>query len=164
MIRPLAFAVLIPVVAVSGPALADSHAVTVQNGTTDTIRSIVISPTAGTGESRLRSTLPPGAMARLTYSTGCQANVRIGYDNGRTEDHPGIDICSDPRIVAGTEGVAGPAVAATAPANQVSSKALASSKTQSASKTLAASPVVAPPPTVPPWTGKSITKRFGGMD
>jgi hypothetical protein len=155
VIRRVGVAVLVPILAVSGPALADTHVVTVQNGTGEAVRSIVISPSAGTGESRLRSTLPPGAVARLTYSTGCQANVRIGYDSGRTEDHPGVDVCSDPRIVAGTEGVAGPTVAAAAPA--------ATAK-PAASKTTATSPAVAPLPVVPPWTGKSITKRFGGMD
>ena len=144
--------------AAAGPALAEGHGVTVQNGTSETIRAIIISPTAGTGDNRLRSTLPPGASGRLTYNTGCQANIRIGFESGRTEDHPNVDICSDPRIVAGTQGVAGPMLSPVAMPS-------ATGPATPASKTNATqSVVVAPRPAVPPWTGKSITKRFGGMD
>jgi hypothetical protein len=141
----------------TGPAWADSHGVTVQNGTPDTIRAIIISPAPGSTDNRLRSSLPPGATGRIVYSTGCQANVRIGYDNGRTEDHPAVDVCSDPRIIAGTAGIAGPALsAASTPAKPaVNATTLKTASTQ---------PVKVPPPVVPPWTGKSITKRFGGMD
>jgi hypothetical protein len=157
VIRALALAVLLATLALGDVALAESHAVTVQNGTGETIRSIVISPIAGSGDNRLRSTLPPGAAGRITYSTGCQANVRIGYESGRTEDHSGVDVCSDPRIVAGTDGLAGPAaVAGATPAPSPSIPKQASAP--------ATQVVVAPRPVVPPWTGKSIIKRFGGMD
>ena len=143
------------VLLMSSPAWADSHGVTVQNATGETIRSIQIAPTPGAGENRLRSQLPPGASGRIAYSTGCQATLRIGYESGRTEDHAGLDICSDPRVIAGTDGVAGPATAATALPRPASN----------ALKPVAATKVeLAPPPVVPPWTGRSITKRFGGMD
>jgi hypothetical protein len=157
VIRTLALPVLLSTLAPGNVALAESHAVTVQNGTGETIRSIVISPTAGSGDNRLRSTLPPGAVGRITYSTGCQASVRIGYESGRTEDHIGVDVCSDPRIVAGTDGVAGPAaVAGAGPATPPSIPKQGSAP--------ATQVVVAPRPIVPPWTGKSIMKRFGGME
>ncbi len=152
---PLLLAVL-----ASGPAWADGHGVTIQNASSETIRLIQISPTAGTGENRLRSQLPPGASGRIGYSTGCLANVRIGYESGRTEDHANIDTCSEPRVVAGTDGLPGPTTAtltsvalprpASGPANPL--------------KPVASKVELAPPPVVPPWTGKSITKRFGGME
>lgn len=151
-----AFPALLALAAFAAPAWADSHGVTIQNGTTETIRTIIISPLAGSGENRLRSTLPPGASGRITYSTGCQANVRIGYAGGRSEDHAGVDVCSDPRIVAGTDGVAGPALAQAGTSSNAKLKAAVS--------TNPSSPVLAPPPVVPPWTGKSIIKKFGGMD
>ncbi len=157
MNRALALPALLAIALPGGVARADSHAVTVQNGTAETIRSIVISPTAGTGDNRLRSTLPPGAVGRLTYSTGCQANVRIGFESGRTEDHAGVDVCSDPRIVAGTQGVAGPAEATTL-------KPAVAAPVSKPGGGAATQVVVAPRPAVPPWTGKSITKRFGGME
>ena len=142
----------------AGPAWADGHGVTIQNATGETIRSIQISVTPGSGENRLRSQLPPGASGRIAYSTGCQANVRIGYESGRTEDHANVDICSEPRVVAGTDGVAGPMAAASSAPSRPASAA------QSPVKPVANKVELAPPPVVPPWTGKSITKRFGGMD
>ena len=151
LVAPFALAAL------ATPAWADSHGVNVQNGTTETIQAIIISPVAGSGENRLRSTLPPGASGRITYSTGCQANVRIGYASGRSEDHAGVDVCSDPRIIAGTDGVAGPMIAGGSTAVPAGAKVKAISAKPSG-------PALAPLPVVPPWTGKSITKRFGGMD
>lgn len=150
-------AVLLLATALAPPALAESHGVTVQNGTSETIRLIQIAPTPGGGDNRLRSTLPPGASGKIVYSTGCIATLRIGYDSGRTEDHANIDVCTDPRVVAGTDGVAGPpGQPGAAPVAK-----LPSAKSTTVASTL---PAKAPPPVVPPWTGKSITKRFGGME
>lgn len=159
MRAPLLFGPLLAMLAAS-PAWADSHGVTIQNASSETIRLVQISPTAGSGENRLRSQLPPGASGRITYSTGCQANVRIGYESGRTEDHGNIDVCSEPRVVAGTDGVAGPMVAPTAPGTP----ARPGTATVNPLKSVASKVALAPPPVVPPWTGKSITKRFGGME
>ena len=142
------------------PAWAGS--VTVVNGGGETIRQIVIGPSAGGGDNRLRSTLPPGAQARITYSTGCQAVVRLVYDSGRSEDFAGIDPCTDARVTAGG-GATGPAVSAGSsprPANDLVKSAATGAKPTATAANL---PVKAPPPVVPPWTGKSITKRFGGM-
>ena len=150
-------ALLLAMVLAAGPAWADGGGVTIQNGTGDTIRVIQISPTPGSGENRLRSQLPPGASGRIGYSTGCQANVRIGYESGRTEDHANVDMCANARVVAGTDGVAGPAGAAT-------SASAPSRPAASAVKPVATKVELAPPPVVPAWTGKSITKRFGGME
>lgn len=159
MRTPLLLAPLLLTALTIGPARADSHGVTIQNATSETIRLIQISPTAGSGENRLRSQLPPGASGRITYSTGCQANVRIGYESGRTEDHANIDVCSEPRVVAGTDGLAGPTLSA-AP----STPARPASAAANPIKPVASKVELAPPPVVPPWTGKSITKRFGGME
>ncbi len=154
--RALAFACLAASMFLPGQARADGHGVTVQNGTNETIRSIQISPSPGSGENRLRSQLPPGASGRIGYSTGCQANVRIGFESGRTEDHPDVDTCSEPRVIAGTAGVAGPTGAPAAGAGSTRTPAV---------KPVSASAVkLAPAPVVPPWTGRSITKRFGGME
>ena len=134
------------------PALADSHAVIVRNGTSEIVRDIRMGPVGGAvGENRMRSQLPPGAEARISYSTACRADLRLVFAGGRTEDHHDIDVCGDTRVVAGQEGVAGPAQPAHA----------------TGSTGRPATPVAAitqPPPPVPPWTGHSITKRFGGMD
>lgn len=145
-----------------------ANSVTVVNGGTDSIRQIIIGTTPGSGDNRLRSTLPPGAQARITYSTGCQATVRLVFESGRSEDFADIDPCTDPRITAGAGTAAGQvAVPATASAT-VSATApkitATSTKTLKPGATPASLPVKAPPPVVPPWTGKSITKRFGGME
>lgn len=134
------------------PARAESHAVTIVNSSAETIRRIEI----GTTDNRLRSTLPPGAQAPVTYSTGCQADVRLAYDSGRTEAFPAVDVCSNPRIVTG-QGVVGVGPAP----SSASATTLANAKPGATS---IATPLKAPPPVVPPWTGKSITKRFGGME
>ena len=117
-----------------------------------TIRSIQIGPAgAGSlGANRLRSQLPPNAEARIGYSMGCPADLRLGFDDGRTEDHLGLDACSDPHVLTGSTEVAAGAAPhrATAPKHQA-----------------AAIPVARiAPVTVPPWSGHSITKRFGGLD
>ena len=134
---------------------------TVQNGTGETIRAIQISPAPGGGENRLRSSLPPGASGRIGYNTGCVATVRLGFESGRTEDHPDVDVCTDPRVVAGTAGVAGPAGAAMPGGPAAGSSA---SRGSGGVKPAASTVTLAPPPVVPPWTGRSITKRFGGLD
>jgi hypothetical protein len=135
------------------PALADTHSVTVTNTGVETIRSIAVG--AG-GENRLRSQVPPGAQARVTYSTGCTADVRIGYDSGRMETFAGVDICSDPRIATG-QGVLGGAAAPGA-------AQVAAAPRPAPGKAASVATAKPPLPAVPPWTGKSITKRFGGMD
>ena len=142
----------------SGAALAEGHGVTVVNHSSEAIRRIQIAPAGATspGENRLRSQLPPNAEARITYSTGCRADVRVGFEGGRTEDFPGIDACTDPRLTTGggvqssaTIGPERPAPTRSASGHGTPAKAMA--------------PVIAPV-VVPPWTGRSITKRFGGMD
>ena len=75
----------------------------------------------------------------------------------------GWTCAGDARIVAGTEGVAGPAMAAAAGTGTAPVASGAKGKVVTA-VTSPALPAKAPPPVVPPWTGKSITKRFGGMD
>jgi len=135
-----------------GAAWAEAHAVTVVNHAGAAIRSIQIGPAgAGSlGANRLRSQLPPNTEARIGYSTGCPADVRLGFDDGRTEDHLGLDACGNPHVLTGsTEATASAAPRrATAPKHQA-----------------AAVPVARTVPvTVPPWSGHSITKRFGGLD
>jgi len=136
-----------------GAACAEAHGITVVNHTAETIRSIQIAPagSASFGANRLRSQLPPSAEARIGYSAGCPADLRLGFDGGRVEDHTGLDACANPHVVTGT-GM--PAAASSAPARPA-----AAAKHQAASAVARAAPV-----TVPPWTGHSITKRFGGMD
>ena len=134
-----------------GAAWAEAHAITVVNHAGATIRSIQIGPAgAGSfGANRLRSQLPPNAEARIGYSVGCPADLRLGFDDGRVEDHLGLDACSDPRVLSG-----GAATAGAAPRRAAVPKHEA-----------AAVPVArAAPVTVPPWSGRSITKRFGGLD
>ena len=143
----------------AGPALADSHSVTVMNSGIETIRRIEIG--AG-GDNRLRGQVPPGAQARITYSTGCQADVRIGYDSGRSESFTGVDVCSDPRIATGQGVLGGAGVLSSSGAAASPGRAAPAGK--AGAKTASTLPAKAPPPVVPPWTGKSITKRFGGMD
>lgn len=146
----------------AGQAWADTHTLTVVNSGIDTIRRIDMSVPGGAGDNRLRSQLPPGATARITYSTGCRADVRLGYDGGRTEAFPDVDVCSDPRIVTGA-GVLGGAGAGATPTTDGSNPKPRPAATKHATPVANATPL-APPPVVPPWTGKSITKRFGGMD
>lgn len=160
---------LLPLLAL--PAWTNSawaNSVTVVNGGTDTIRQIIIGATPGSGDNRLRSVLPPGAQARITYSTGCQATVRLVYDSGRSEDFAGIDPCTDPRITAGAgtaSAQAGTQAGTQGPTQAAATKPAATpSKSTKSGATQASLPVKAPPPVVPPWTGKSITKRFGGME
>lgn len=129
-----------------GTAWAEAHAITVVNHAGATIQSIQVAPAgaASFGANRLRSQLPPSAEARIGYSAGCPADLRLGFDDGRTEDHPGLDACSDPHVV----------VAGAAPGRAAAPKHQA-----------VAVPVArAAPVTVPPWSGHSITKRFGGLD
>lgn len=142
---PLAFAVP------RSAAQAETHGVTVVNHTGETIRSIQITPAGDTafGVNRLRSQLPPGAEARIGYSAGCPVDLRLGFNGGRVEDHIGLDACANPHVVTGNSTTA---AASAAPARPVA-------KHQAAAVAGRAAPV-----TVPPWTGHSITKRFGGMD
>ncbi len=162
--RPLFIALILlaPVLALSlatAPARAEGHGVTIRNGGGESIRGIYF---GGASESRLRHDLPQGAEARIGFNSGCRTDIRIAYASGRTEDHPGVEVCTDPRIVAGQDGVAGPPMAALPPN---SSPAPVGTAGKAATKVTATTqPVKAPPPVVPPWTGKSITKRFGGMD
>ncbi len=135
-----------------GAAWAEAHAITVVNHAGAAIRSIQIGPAgAGSlGANRLRSQLPPHAEARIGYSTGCPADLRLGFDDGRTEDHLGLDACSNPHVLIGSTA----ATASVAPSRATAPKHQA-----------AAVPAVrATPVTVPPWSGHSITKRFGGLD
>ena len=133
-------------------AAAEGRGVMVVNGSQETIRTISISPagSGSTGENRLRSQLPPGTQAHIAYSTGCRADVRLGFASGRTEEFLDQDTCSDLRVVAG-QGAAGPA------AQHAADKA-------SGRKGKPAVPPVAAKVVVPPWTGHSILKKFGGLD
>ncbi len=145
-VSPLGIALL------PGTAWADPHAITVVNHAGATIRSIQIGPAGdgSLGANRLRSQLPPNAEARIGYSAGCPADLRLGFEDGRTEDHLGLDACSDPHVLTGSSAAtAGPAAGrAAAPKRQA-----------------AAVPVArAAPVAMPPWSGHSITKRFGGLD
>ncbi len=133
-----------------GAARAEAHAITVVNHAGATIRSIQVGPAgAGSlGANRLRSQLPSNTEARIAYSTGCPADLRLGFDDGRVEDHLGLDACSDPRVLTGSSAAAG-----------------AAPRRAAAPKPQAAAPVArAAPVAVPPWSGHSITKRFGGLD
>ncbi len=137
-----------------GAALAQSRGVTVANRSGEPVRRILISPagSASPGENRLRSQLPPHAEARIGYSTGCKIDVRVGYESGRTEEFLNQDACSDLRITAGQ------GAAAAAPASRPVADA------RSRGKAEAAKPPQPIAVVVPPWTGRSITKRFGGLD
>ena len=133
-------------------ARAETHGITVMNRSGDTIRSVQIAPAGATsyGVNRLRSQLPPGAEARIGYSAGCPVDLRLGFDGGRVEDRRDLDACANPHVLTGNSA---PAVASTAPARTPTAK-------HKGGTTLAG----AAPVTVPPWTGRSITKRFGGLD
>ena len=135
-----------------GAAWAEAHAITVVNHAGTTIRSIQIGPAgAGSfGANRLRSQLPANAEARIGYSMGCPADLRLGFEDGRTEDHLGLDACSDPHVLTGST---------------VATASAAPSRAAAPKRQAAAVPVVRTAPvTVPPWSGHSITKRFGGLD
>ena len=129
---------------------AETHGITVMNRSGDTIRSIQIAPAGATsyGVNRLRSQLPPGAEARISYSAGCPVDLRLGFDGGRVEDRRDLDACANPHVLTGS---ATPKAASTAPVHTSTVK-------HKGATTLAGA---APPP---PWTGRSITKRFGGLD
>ena len=171
-IVPLCLVLLLPVA-----ALAEGHGVTVVNRSSDTIRRIQISPAgaASAGENRLRSQLPPNAEAHIGFSSGCRADVRIGYDGGRTEQFLDQDACGAARVTAG-QGAPGPATSGPATPGQSTSSTSTSGQTGSATASAGAagsrqghkgrqSAAVKPElVVVPPWTGRSITKRFGGMD
>jgi hypothetical protein len=139
-----------------GLAFAEGQGVTVVNGTGETLRKIYISPvgSASYGENRLRSSLPARAQARIGYSTGCRADVRLTFDSGRTEEFLDQDACSDLRVTAG-HGVTTTSVSPPAPAPADAKRGKAAQK-----------PNTFVPVTVevPPWTGRSITKKFGGLD
>ena len=152
-----ASALVLAALACAARAEAQSRGVTVLNAGGETIRSIQIGPSGG-GENRLRSTLPPGAQARIGYGSGaCTATVRLGFESGRTEDHA-VDACADAKVLAG-QGSPGPSGAAIPASTAVPPVRGRAGKTETI-------PTVAkePPPVVPPWTGKSITKKFGGLD
>ncbi len=171
--------VLLPGVAVPGLALAEGHAVTVVNRTGETIRQIHISPAGASsaGENRLRSQLPPNAEARITYSTGCKVDVRIGYESGRTEAFTDQDACAELRVAAGqgtstgagtgtgTSTGAGTSTGTSTGAVAAVAGGAAPGRTRDV-RTVGGKPAAPPmaPVVVPPWTGRSITKRFGGLD
>lgn len=145
-VSPLGIALL------PGAAWAEAHTVTVANHAGGIIRSIQIAPAgaASFGANRLRSQLPPNTEARIGYSTGCPADLRLGFDDGRIEDHLGLDACSDPHVLTGSSAAV---VASAAPGRAA------------ADRHQVAVPAARPTPvTVPPWSGRSITKRFGGLD
>jgi hypothetical protein len=133
-------------------AMAEGRGVTVVNGAGETIKRVQISPAGSSahGENRLRSTLPSGAQARIGYSTGCRVDVRLGFEGGRAEEFLDQDACADLRVTAG-KGVA----------TASSEPAAASGKKGKPGKANAYVPVKIE---VPPWTGHSITRKFGGLD
>ncbi len=145
-VSPLGIALL------PGAAWAEAHAITVVNHTAGIVRSIQIAPAgaASFGANRLRSQLPPNAEARIGYGAGCPADLRFGFDDGRIEDHLGLDACSDPHVLTGSSA---PVAASAGPGRAA------------VDKHQVAVPAARPAPvTVPPWSGRSITKRFGGLD
>lgn len=141
-------------------AQAETHTLSIRNGGSEAVVGVYMAlPGSGSmGANRLRSQLPPGIEGPFTFSTGCRADVRLAYASGRSEDHRDVDMCAGARVVAGQDGVVGPAVAAVGAAPK--GENIKGTKVVEG----VATPVKAPPPVVPPWTGKSITKRFGGMD
>lgn len=148
--------------ALPGVAQAETHGLPIRNGSGESVTAVYMSApgSAGAGSNRLRSNLPPGAEGTFTYSTGCRADVRLAYANGRSEDHRDVDICGGSRVIAGQDGVVGPAVTPTAGAPVGTSRATGGKPSPTGPGTVA----LAPPAVVPPWTGRSITKRFGGLD
>ena len=131
-------------------AWADSHTVAIVNGGSATIREIHIAPAgSGLGANRLRSTLPPHATADITYSTGCRATVTLNLDDGRSESFADQDVCAGLRIVSG-QGAGSIGVAETGHTAK--------------SKTAAVLPAFQPAHINVPWTGRSITHKFGGLN
>ncbi len=145
----------------AAPAWAGS--VTVVNNGGETIRRIEITPTGASGENRLRSVLPNGATAQIGYGGGCQAIVRLGYESGRTEEFGVVDPCNGARVVSGS-GVAAAPIPTNAPTTSGTTTVSARAAPAKPVSPVAVAPVKAPPPEVPAWTGRSITKRFGGLD
>lgn len=161
----VAVVLIAPVLAVPGVARADTHTLSIHNGSGEAVVGVYMSvPGSGSiGANRLRSQLPPGAEGPFTYSTGCRVDVRLAYAGGRSEDHADVDVCGGARVVAGQSGVAGPAMPGAGAAPRVQNGGGPDAKGGKKAAGLV-TPVTAPPPIVPPWTGKSITKRFGGME
>lgn len=159
-VRALIFllACLSPGIVLPGAARADTRGITVLNRTGDILRSIQIAPAGSTvpGENRLRSSLPPNTDARIAYSTGCNVDVRLGFASGRVEKHVGLDACGNSQVMAfdGTIPASQPGTARTSGSGSV----IPASKVQAAPAT---PPIVLAP--APPWTGRSITQRFGGL-
>ena len=147
-----------------GVAGAETHTLSIRNGSGEAVVGVYMSaPGSGSvGANRLQSQLPPGAEGPFTYSTGCRADVRLAYAGGRSEDHADVDVCGGARVVAGQNGAAGPAMAGGAAPARVPAGGGADAKGKKGVGL--ATVVTAPPPVVPPWTGKSITKKFGGME
>jgi hypothetical protein len=146
---PLLLALALP-----GLALAEGRGVTIVNRTGETLRQVYISPpgSAAHGDNRLRSQLPSGAQAHIGYSTGCRADVRLGFDGGRSEEFLDQDTCGNLQLTAGQ----GTATAAGSPPAHPDPK-----HGKTAQKPEKYVPVTV---VVPPWTGRSITKKFGGLD
>lgn len=142
---------------VPAAAWADGGGIVVVNRTASTIRSIQMTPagSSAAGVNRLRSRLPPGAQGRIAFSGGCRADVRLGFDDGRTEEFRNQDACAEARIVTG-DGPAEAAAPGSAPARPTE---LRRQRPGASGKT-----VLPAKAEVPPWTGHSITKRFGGLD
>lgn len=153
---------------VPGVARAETHSVMIRNGVGEAVVGVYMSaPGSGSvGGNRLMSQLPPGAEGPFTYSSGCRADVRLAFAGGRSEDHPDVDVCGGARVVAGQSGTAGPAMSGVAGPGVAGPGAAGPRAPEGKGKKGAsvATPVMAPPPVVPPWTGKSITKKFGGME
>ncbi len=145
-VSPLGIALL------PGTARAAAHAPPVATPAGATTPRIQIGPAGAgfLGANRLRSQLLPNAEARIGYSMGCPADLRLGFDDGRTEDHLGLDACSDPHVLTGST---------VATAGAAPSRAAAPKRQATAVPVVRAAPVA-----VPPWSGHSITKRFGGLD
>lgn len=152
---PLLLVLALPGLFLPGSARAEGRGVTILNRTGETVRQIFISPpgSASRGENRLRSQLPSGAQAHIGYSTGCRADIRLGFDGGRTEEFLDQDTCGDLQVTAGQ----GTATAAGSPPAHASDPK--HGKTAQKPEKYVPATVV-----VPPWTGRSITKKFGGLD
>src|SRR3954451_19869336 len=125
---PVLFALVLP-----GLAVAEGRGVTIVNGSSETLREIFIAPagsggSGGAGENRLRSSLPSGAQARIGYSTGCRADIRVVFDSGKAEDFADQDACSELRLTAGQGAASAAATAAAAQAPRDPKRAKTTSK------------------------------------
>lgn len=166
---------LLPLLA-SVPALArETHVVVVRNHSdAAVVRLQVDDVTRPSGGNRLRGRVPPGAQASITYSQGCAAEVRIGFDNGREETRR-VDACRGPVVDLDGHQGSGHQRQAT-PERPVRSEATRRVPTRSATvreasdrslpapagnSRAAAPPAVAPRPEPEPWHGRSITKKLG---